>query len=211
MSYTEVYAIHKNGDVRLYEENKNSWRWSPQIWGELEERHLPVFRPHFVPSHIKDEQVEDYLGYKPKRHGPDALKEVWNLFHTDKITTDERWVLGSTYDNVIVMKENFTDLIQAYWNFNGDSHGTSLLEIADIYEKMQKDDDIIGVAWSISQIGNPWLDIEWVDESHPEFDEYNVDDDHDGLCWIDIPYNIFNSEKKHWVLTKQLAETGEEK
>ena len=210
MSYTEIYAIHKNGDVRLYEENKNSWRWSPQIWGELEERHLPVLRPRFVPSYIEDDQVEEYLGYKPKRHGPDDLKEVWNLFNTDKVTTTERWVLGSTYDNVIVMKEDFEDLIRAYRSFYQEENGTSLLELADIYEKMQKDDDIIGVAWSISLIGNPWLDTEWVDESHPDFDEYNVYDEEDGLAQIDVPYNIFESEKKHWVLTKILAETGKE-
>lgn len=205
MSRTEVYAIRKNGEVTLFKENPNSFRWSPVVWTELEERHLPPFRPSFIPDDIPDSLIESYAGHKPMRHGPEDLKEVWNLFHTDKLSVAERWVLGSTYDNVIVLKEDFPSLIEAYRSFFNEENGSSLLELADIYEEMKEDEEIIGIAWSISQIQNPWMSVEWVDSTHPEYDEWEADEDGDSP--IEVPYNItYKDNPKHWVLSKKIVE-----
>lgn len=207
MSRTEVYAIRKNGEVRLFKENQNSFRWSPIIWSELEERHLPPFRPSFIPDSIPDNQIESYLGHKPKRHDLEDMRDIWRLYDTDKLSVTERWVLGSTFDNVIVLKEDFSDLIEAYRSFFTKENHSSLLELADIYDEMNQDNDIIGVAWSISQIQNPWQAVEWVDSTHPEFDEW--DEDEDGLSPISVPYNINDTEnRKHFILSKDNVNKG---
>lgn len=196
MSYTEIYAVRKNGDVQLFEENQNAWRWSPQIWRELDKRYLPIFRPRYIPRDVPDSQIEEYLGYYPTRENEDSeIRKVWDLFADKRLSSQERWVLGTTFDHVIVLKEDFKEMIQAYREFFSEENNSSLLELADIYEKMAKNDDIVGIAWSISQIQNPWL------ESYFEEDDEDEEDE------IEIPYNIYTAiEPKHQILRKKNIE-----
>ena len=202
MSYTEVYGIHQDGSVKLYEEVKNSWGMHPFIWREIEERHLPILRPRFIPASIPDDKIESYLGYRPSRFSLVELNEVWDLFNTKLLTKTERWVLGSTFDRVVVMKEGFDELIHAYRTFT-DKKNHNLNELANVYERMQADDDIIGVAWSTSLGDYPWDDVMLVDASHPNYEE--LDADEDGFSPIHVPYNILNSDNpRHWVLNEEL-------
>lgn len=201
MSCTEVYGIHQDGSVKLYEEVDNSWGMHPFIWREIEERYLPIFRPHSIPARIPDDKIESYMGFRPSRFSLEGLKEIWDLFNTQRLTKTERWMLGSTFDRVIVMKEGFDELIQAFRTFS-DKENHSLNELANVYEKMQADDDIIGVAWSTSLGDYPWFDVEWVDASHPDYEE--LDAGEDGFSPIHVPYNILTSKNpKHWVLNER--------
>ena len=79
MSYTEIYAVNKNGDVEEYEDIQNAWRGAMAVWNILEERYLPPFRPSFLPDFVPDEKIEEHLGYKPRRCigiDKEAMKEM---------------------------------------------------------------------------------------------------------------------------------------
>lgn len=202
MVYTEVYAVHKDGTVKLFDEVETPWGMVPVVWRELEERYLSPFRPEFIPSHVKDEQIETVLGRKPIRVTRKELKEIGKLSNTNRLSKVEQWVLCSTFNHVIVMREGFDELIHAYRTFRDDNN-VILNSLADVYLEMKDNEDIIGIAWSISTIESPWVLIEMVDESHPKFHKWDANDK--GLCPIEHPYNIFTSEKpKHWILNERM-------
>ena len=202
MVYTEVYAVHKDGTVKLFEEVETPWGMVPVVWRELEVRHLPPFRPASIPSHVPDEQIETVLGFKPIRITRKELKEIGELSNTNKLSKVEQWVLCSTFNRAIVMRDGFDELIHAYQTFRDDNNAI-LNSLAEVYLRMKNNEDIIGIAWSISVIESPWVLIEMVDESHPKFDKWDANDK--GLCPIEHPYNIFASEKPvHWILNERM-------
>ncbi len=187
MSYTEIYGFGKDGKAYLEAEIRNAFRGAMAIWGILEKKYLPPYRPMHVPEYISNEQLESFLHYVPTRTAAftdGAMEEIWNLFdqvnasHTDKI------VLGTTLDNVIVKKENFAELIKAFESFEGE---TSLKEQADIIKRMEQDDNCIAVGWNQTSVNvDSWGACEYDEET----DE-------------DIPYSL-NTMYKHWYLFQEV-------
>ncbi|WP_041272397.1 hypothetical protein [Desulfitobacterium hafniense] len=191
MSYTEIYGFSTSGDAYLYGEVKNAWRGGMAIWNILEERYLPQYRPSYVPNYIPDDRVEDYLHYKPSRCGAcmddGAMKEIWKLFDDERLKDCEKIALASTFDRVIVIKENLPKLVAAFREFDGQ---TSLKEQADIIEKMVEDDDCIAIGFNQTSVNSDtWANFGGYDE---ETDEY-------------LPYNILDGDK-HWELFSDFNE-----
>lgn len=176
MSYTEIYKFKKNGDAELFAEVKNAFRGAMAIWVNIEKRYLPKY----VPEWAMGDTSQDYS----RTSNIDDIKEIWDLFSNDKISVTDKIVLGTTFDNVIVMKEDLPKIIESFRNFEGE---TSLKEQADLIETAYKnDDDLIAVAWNqTSVIGDAW-----------ETDEFGVDEN--GLQYY-VPYNLFKHDK-HWNL-----------
>ena len=190
MSYTEIYAVNKNGDVEEYEDIQNAWRGAMAVWNILEERYLPPFRPSFLPDFVPDEKIEEHLGYKPRRcigidkeAMKEAMKEIWKLASNENVSEVDTIILCTTFDDVIVKKENIEKVINAFKEFEGD---TSLKEQATILEKILEDDECIGVAWNQTSVNADTWDI------------YNEDDE----C---LPYNINNNDE-HWFLFSDLED-----
>ena len=203
MSSMELYAVRKTGNVEAYGDVDNAWQGSVVTWRTLEERYLPAYRPSFVPAHIKDEDVESYLGYKPVRMSAfeaEPMKEVWDLINSPKLSLVEKWAMGSTFDNVIVEREAFDDVIHAFQTFALNVESSNLAKQAELIQWMKEEDDIIGVAWSTSLITCPWLVEVKVDSTHEEWDEEYAED---GFCEIQVPYNIFTGDDKHWFLNRE--------
>ncbi|MFW5962405.1 MAG: hypothetical protein ACOCQR_02205 [bacterium] len=185
MSYTEIYVVKKNGDVEVYAEIINAWRGAMAIWDILEEKHLPPFRPSFVPCTIPDDEIEEYLTYKPKRARSiniNDTKEIWDLASCDHIPFLDKIVLCTTFDKVIVKKENIQKVIDAFNSFEGQ---TSLKEQAEILTKILEEDEYIGVTWNQTSVVRGW-------GKHNEEDEYEH-------------YNI-NTNDDHWFLFDELKE-----
>lgn len=211
MSYVEVYAVRKNGNVELYTEVKNSIRWAHVVWQAMELRYLPPYRPDFVPDYVEDSQISSYLRFTPNRVSAieaGAIDEVWSLYKNEKVSMLEKWALCSTFDRVIIEREAFNDLIHAYRTFFAFPEESNLPELADIIERMKEDDDIIGVAWSTSLIDSPWIEKLKVDNSHALWNEADEDwdwedeDNESPYRYADIPYSIFKGDK-HWFLNQE--------
>jgi hypothetical protein len=173
MSYTEIYKFNKDGTVECFAEIRNAWRGAMAIWNILDKKYLPDYVPEYAKySQEKKEYYRsmDILG--------GALKEVWALSLNEEVSKIDKICLRSTFDKVVVMRENLTELIEAFRNFEGE---TSLNEQADEIEKeMKNHPELIAIAWNqTSVICDAWK---------------SDDIDEDGNL---LPYNILKSEN-HW-------------
>lgn len=177
MSYTEIYKFKKDGNAYIIGETKNSWRGAMAVWDILEQKYLPPFFPDW--AFAKDKSYSRSSEMSKDDGG--AMKEVWELYNGDKITASEKITLGTTFDNVIVMKNDIPKVIEAFRNFEGQ---TSLKEQADILEHALNDDDLMAVAWNQTSVnGDSWANY----------------GGYDTLAEEDIPYNILTQDK-HWDL-----------
>lgn len=110
------------------------------------------------------------------------MQEVWDLIKDDRITEYEKICMKSTFDNVLVKKENLPKLIEAFRNFEGQS---SLPEQADlILEELKIDDTFLAIGWNQTSVnGDNW----------ENFGDYNEETE------LYEPYNI-NTMDRHWFL-----------
>lgn len=174
MSYTEIVCFKKNGEAESYADVKNSWRGAMAIWRILEERYLPPYRPTYVPKNIPDNMIEEVLHYKPTRCSSimdkDAMKEIWNLFDKDSVSKIDKIVLGTTFDKMLVKKENFSKVIDSFNKFEGK---TSLGEQAKVLEEMLKDDEIIAAAWNQTSVNENQWTCHGFNKENEEYIPYN--------------------------------------
>jgi hypothetical protein len=188
MSYTEIYSFGKDGNAYSYEDVKNAFRGAMAVWGFLEEKYLSDYRPSFVPVNIPDSKIEQYLHYKPTRvssaSDDNAMKEIWALFRDERLLKEERIVLGTTFDNVLVKKENIQEVIDAFYKFEGE---TSLKEQADILKELINDGDTIAIGWNQTSVCEGWTSKGLYDEENEET----------------ATYNLFK-QKDHWFLFDEL-------
>lgn len=163
MSYTEIFKINKDGKGEFIGETKNSFRGAMAIWSHLEKKYLP-----------NEGQFNRFVMGK--------MNEVWDLAKGDRITEAEKRVMQSTFDNVLVKKENLPKLLEYFRNFETE---TSLSEQAEIIEEaIEKDNNLIAIGWNQTSVnGDNWSNWGGYDE---ETDE-------------PIPYDI-NTMDKHWYL-----------
>jgi hypothetical protein len=177
MSSTELYKFKKDGTATYFAETKNAFRGASAIWDIIEKRYLPKYIPSWA-TNAKDEysRTSDYSNRE-------AMNEIWGLFYSDNVSGTDIIVLGSTFDNVIVMKEDMQKVIIAFREFEGE---TSLKEQADLIEEAYNtDEDLIAIAWNQTSVNSDaWMSSELI---VTDDDEYY------------LPYNMFKHEG-HWNL-----------
>lgn len=189
MSYTEIYKFKKDGDAELVAETKNAFRGAMAVWNILDEKYLPPFIPSWAT--LMNDPNKRY--YRSADIFGNGIKEVWGLFDDEKVSNIDKVVLGSTFDNVIVMKDDLPKLIDCFRKFEGD---TSLKEQADYIEECFKnDDDLIAIAWKQTSVnGDAWMSDELGEDEGGE------------ECYL--PYNILKHDK-HWGLFQDISQTAE--
>lgn len=163
MSETELFGIYKNGNVEFYGSTRNSFRGGMHVWQKLNEKY----------------ELHDSLF---------EFKNTWGNFNKGFYEPFEDIVFGSTFDYVIVMKEDFPLLIASFKDYFERYPDSSFSEQAEIIKAMEKDDNIIGVAWCQTSIVDGLWDVEEEDDI--------------------IPYNIFKGTR-HWNLFKKISKSEE--
>ncbi|MCH1975617.1 hypothetical protein MCG01_13555 [Enterococcus hirae] len=153
MSTTEIYAIEKNGDVVPYGSAKNSWLGGMHVWKSLDEKY--------------DLGGDMLIGF-------DA---TWKAFNKGIYEEYENVVLGSTFDNVIVLKENIDQLLTSFKKYYSVYPNSNFGQQIEVIEAIKADENIIGVAWCQTSV----VDDLW---------DYGYDEEKDKV----IPYNIFKGE-----------------
>ena len=191
MCYTEIFGFDKEGIAYKKAEIRNAWRGGMAVWEILEERYLPPYIPEYIihckwyyPNMDYDEIVSRN-GFKPVRtlslSDDKGMREVWNLYENDNVSDTDKIALATTFDRVVVKKEYFQQIIDAFESFEGE---TSLKEQTSVIREMLSDDNCIAVGWNQTSVnGDTWANYGGYDE---ETDE----------C---IPYNL-HSMDKHWFL-----------
>jgi len=191
MSCTEVYGFGKDGDASLIGEVQNSFRGAMQIWMFLEKKYLPPTKH-----------------YRILTGGEEETQKIWDLVKDERLTETEKIVLLSTFDKVVVKKENFEILIAAFCEFPAE---TSLMEQAKIIHE----NDVIAVAWNQTSVSsNPWsIWFNYINERDIPLLKKN------DYCFVKEaknileegyrPYNLFE-DKGHWFLFEEihLKKTG---
>lgn len=170
MSYTEIYGFDKNGDAYYYDSVGNAWRGGMAIWQYLEKKYLPPYYSKY--AHIKTSRCYSMDN--------EAMKDIWQLANDERVSEVDKICLLTTFDNVLVKKEDIPKVIEAFRSFDGE---TSLKEQADILEDMANDDDCIAVGWNQTSVNaDTW-----------ENDSYNAETDEA------IPYNCLTQNKHGWL------------
>lgn len=171
MSYVEVFKVKTNGDVEEYGEAQNSHGYAHLVWMALGEKYLGGFS-------LLNASL------------------TWNLFDSDKITKDEKIILGSTFDRVWIKKELMPDLIRIlhdfYYSHCREKVGTMLV-VHGILSEMLLEKDTMGCAFNQSSIGEAFWEV------------YDADSEDEGCT----PYNVLTNDgdknnKKAWELSKDL-------
>lgn len=185
MSTTEIYGFDKAGNAYSLGETKNSWRGGMAIWGILEKKYLPPYLPSYAPAGITSvDEFEHRLGWKPSRTtsmmNENAMKEIWGLADSEKVSITDKIVLFTTFDKCLVKKENLSKVIEAFRKFDGE---TSLKEQADILERALGDEECIAVGWNQTSVsGDTW-------------GAYGYDEEKDEC----IPYNCLTQRDHYWL------------
>lgn len=184
MSSTEIFGFDKIGNAYKAGEVKNAYRGVVAIWRILEEKYLPPYRPSYVPEWVSDDEVENFLHYKPSRclviMEENAVQEIWNLVDNKNVSEIDKICLLTTFDRCLVKKENLEKVIRAFNEFEGE---TSLKEQALILQEMLKDENCIAVGWNQTSVNSSI----WGNYSHDEEND------------IIIPYNCLKQGEHYWL------------
>lgn len=187
MSSTVIVGFDKTGTLLEEEVGAihNSWRGAPVIWRYFEEKYLEPWFPDYISEEEKAKGIdvfEQRHGYRPSRllrFSDNSLDEICELAYNPDIPEDERIVLITTFDKVLVRKEEIPCVIEAFRNFPEE---TSLPEQADILEMAYNDSDIVAVGWIQTTVCcDMWCG------------GYDEDNDEE------IPYNFNVNKEHHWV------------
>lgn len=156
MSCTEMYVVDSDGDVILHKEFSNSHRGAMMVW----------------------RQIAENMGFNvdfPFLVG-DGIQKVWNIWKDNTAPLSHRIVMASTFDNVMVKRENLPNLIEAIEEYSKAFDPGHLLSQAATLRELTNDDQVAAICWNQTSVNcNPWMD----DEGEP--------------------YNI-NSGLRHWFL-----------
>lgn len=180
MSYTEIFCFNKDGICCDEYAVKNAWLGAMAVWRILEEKYLPPYRPRYVPDGMSMQEFEMRFGYyKPSRLSITAASEkenpaneIWKLFDDANVNPNDRIVLGTTLDRVLVRRDEIEKVIHAFMAFGGE---TTLKQQADILSKIIQDENISAVGWNQTSVNaDTWMNAG--EERHPY--NYLIQDDH---------------------------------
>ena len=172
MSYTEIYKFNENKDIELIGETPNSFRGAMAIWTLLEERYLPSLPP-LAWSWGTDKEEKYHSRTLPSFDGEDKMQEIWNLFEDERLSEQERLVLGTTFDYVVIRSIHIPKVIESFRSFE-DEGRTTLKEQADIIEKAFNEGDITAICWNQTSVNSDAWEGDY-DEESDECTVYNLD------------------------------------
>lgn len=189
MSATEIYGFDQDGDAHPVGEVQNAWRGAMAIWAEVERRYLPEYIPEWakgMPNDFIQRFHKDGFSRLSDVLNLDAMKEILELFEKNEISLVNKIVLGTTFDHVVVKREDMPRLMEAFRAFEGN---TSLKEQADIIQAMYESGEWVAVAWNQTSVNaDTW-------------DQFDFDEDKAE------PYNL-NRFDKHWFLFDGIKDTN---
>ena len=143
MSSTELYYITKKNRVINCMDFRNSWLGAMCVWANL-------YKAHFA-ERIKSNTKE--LGFEADSPiTDDDYKAVWGLFKKEDVPEYEKAVLGSTFDNVILEKEQFKRFYDDVLRYCIYYQAGTLLAQAQFINTLSKRKTIRGVAWNQTSV-----------------------------------------------------------
>jgi hypothetical protein len=142
MSCTELYYVTPKKKVVAHAEFRNSHLGAMRVWENL-------YKKYFKDRIAETKKLH---GYEPSGPiSPEDYSMLWGLFWKTNIPVDERAVLGSTFDLVILEKEHFDRFYEDCMKYAVYYPAGSLLYQATTIQKLSKR-NIIGVCWNHTSV-----------------------------------------------------------
>jgi len=190
MSYVEIYPFDKNGNCMSPICVRNAFCGAFAVWRRMEAKYLPLYRPEYIDPAMTDEEVRAKYGDLTRLaawNPNEAMRDVYDLFNREDVSLTDRIVLGTTFDDVLVKRENFLRVVEAFESFDGD---TNLKEQAAVIRKFINDPDITAIGWNATSVNcDTWANA-----------GCSAQDETEGA-----PYN-YMTQDKHWWLFDELPE-----
>lgn len=169
MSRTEIYAVVEDGNIEFEAEISNSYRGAMHVWTALAVKYGLV-KPG----------EEGYLLIRPG-----LMDQVWKLRDDERLSWWERVVLLSTFDKVVILRDDLPRAIEAFraWaganviiNTNGAQEASSIGAQGLTFKRMLER-GFRGACFNQTSVcANPW----WVYDNSGDEEEgrpFNIDRD----------------------------------
>lgn len=191
MSQIIIYRFRKDGTAVKHAWFMNAWKGSVAIWQALEQKYLPPYVPEFAMRKwwyrpgMTTQELAEKLHFAPSRTGVgtgSAIQEIWDLADNPQVSEDDRIVLLTTLDNMLLRKENIPRAAAAFRNFEGE---TSLPRQAEILEQLAAMEDCIAVGWCQNSVVS---------------EDWSSCGGYDGRTQRVLPYNCITMNNHEWIM-----------
>ncbi len=134
MSYTTLYKVPENGEIEDYAEFKNAYQGAFNVWSEM---------------------AKAYLGME---HSPmfGSMKPIWDMADDDRALLNDRIVLASTFDWVMVKREHLSVVADAMDDFGKRYEPGHLPEQAKKLRELTQDKSCYAVCWCQTSVTDMW-------------------------------------------------------
>lgn len=143
----------------------------------------------------------DAEGYEVFPFETSQLEPFWKLHEDPRLAWFERLSLRSTFDHVVVRREHFSRLAEAFNLFTAahvepePKHVWHLPGYAAYLRELADDETVLGVGWTQTSVVDMFLP------------EYAKDPDMDEGLTEGAPYNL-NTRSEHWFMELEGDEVG---
>lgn len=153
MSYTTIYKFTAKGNAHAFAETHNAFRGAMAVWMQVEEKYLPSLpRPSWAHGPMyKEDKYWSRTGTFETGQPDDPMNDIWKLVYDDKTSWEDKIALCSTFDKVIVARENIDQLLPVFDQFTN----TTLPEQAEaIRTLLLKDKKFIAISWNQTSVNS---------------------------------------------------------
>lgn len=132
MSYTTLYKVPEQGEITSHATFHNAFRGAALVWDTLSRR---------------------YLGTQKFTSLSRDMQPIWNLWKANNIPLSYRIVLMSTFDNVMVKRENIPLVIEAIKEYAKEFDDAGHLpEQAKKLEELFDDQECFAICWNQTSV-----------------------------------------------------------
>lgn len=142
MSYTTLYKVPASGPIETYKDYHNAFRSAWLVWDTMSKQYLGKDAVEFMLDRSEH-----------------AMQPVWDLWKDPNVPESHRIVMASTFDKVMVKRENLERLGEAYDAYSRAVEDPGHIEaMADDLRELAQDETCFAVCWCQTSVSSDvWL------------------------------------------------------
>ena len=191
MSSTTIHVFGVKG-VRVDAVEFRNGHTAPCLWQYLWKKYMarPAARSGaYIDSDgafYMDEQEELPQGDTPR------LSEFWRLHKDQRLSWFERVALRSTYDHIVVRREHFLRVAEAFDAFTaahvpaGATHVWHLPGYAEVLRRLANDEQVLGIGWTQTSVCDMFVGKHTDESEELPYGEY-------------LPYDLNTRDEHHFM------------
>jgi hypothetical protein len=159
VSRTTIYCVPETGPIYSYREFSNAFRGGWLVWDNMSRRYLKRSASEYMIA--------------------GDLQPVWDLWKSLNVPLAHRIVMASTFDTVMVKRENLDKLIAAFGQYASDFEDPGHIpEQALALRELAENQDCFAVCWQQTSVSSDsWMVYQGDAEGSRPYD-VSIDNDH---------------------------------